>query len=118
MTDYFDEVKFKKAFPHFYCEFSPQIFDDWDYEQIYEYLEEYKIAIQKTFNIGTLTDIGNMLTNFQSKFMFGIYKAYYGWEIIVWDSAGIGQIYKLTTSNDKMTQEEISTLRVAMRIHG
>ena len=74
MTDYFDEVKFKKALPHFYCEFSTQIFEDWEYAKIQEYLMEFKDTAIKSFNTKTLTDIGFLLTNYDSKFEFGILK--------------------------------------------
>ena len=111
MTDYFDEVKFKKALPHFYCEFSTQIFEDWEYAKIQEYLMEFKDTAMKSFNTGALTDIGFLLTNYDSKFEFGIYKSYYGWEIIVWDIRGCNQIYRLETANEKMTKEELRVLK-------
>ena len=115
MTDYFEEVKFKRAFPHFYCEFSIQIFEDWEYVKIQEYLMEFKNTAMKSFNIGTLTDIGFLLTDYDSKFEFGIYKSYYGWEIIVWDIRGCNQIYRLLTTNDKMSQEELEILKRELR---
>ena len=117
MTDYFEEVKFKKAFPHFYCEFSTQIFEDWEYAKIQEYLMEFKDIAMKSFNTKTLTDIGFLLTNYDSKFEFGIYKSYYGWEIIVWDIRGLKQIYKLETTNDKMSSDELKILKGNLRLY-
>lgn len=114
MTNYFEENYYSDTFPKFYCEFPITVFTKWDYEKIHEYLQEFKNETMSMFGTNVISSIGNFVTNHKSKFQFGVYKAYYGWEIIVWDIEGFKQKFRLITSEDYMNEEQFKYLKEAL----